>query len=69
MEQTNYTPQQAGQVIYGPDSAAAASVRTFLASVSHLVVRRGFVSVEWGVEAVGSDVTCCMCCMCCMWCS
>lgn len=33
MEQTNYTPQQAGQVIYGPDSAAAASVRTFLASV------------------------------------
>jgi hypothetical protein len=33
MEQTNYTPQQPGQVIHGPDLYAAASVRTFLAQV------------------------------------
>lgn len=33
MEQTNYPPQQPGQVIHGPDLYAAASVRTFLAQV------------------------------------
>jgi hypothetical protein len=33
MEQTNYTPQQSGQVIHGPDAFAAANVRTFLAQV------------------------------------
>ena len=33
MEQTNYTPQQSGQVIDGPDAFAAANVRTFLAQV------------------------------------
>ena len=56
MEQTNYTPQQAGQVIYGPDSAAAASVRTFLASVF------GYMAIALVISGViawwcGSDMT------------
>ena len=56
MEQTNYTPQQAGQVIYGPDSAAAASVRTFLASVFSYMAMALVIS---GVMAwwFGSDMT------------
>lgn len=56
MEQTNYTPQPAGQVIYGPDSAAAASVRTFLASVFSYMAMALVIS---GVMAwwFGSDMT------------
>ena len=56
MEQTNYTPQQAGQVIYGPDSAAAASVRTFLASVFSYMAMALVISgvMSWWF---GSDMT------------
>jgi uncharacterized protein len=56
MEQTNYTPQQAGQVIHGPDAFAAANVRTFLAQVFSYMALALVVS---GVMAwwFGSDMT------------
>lgn len=56
MEQTNYTPQQPGQVIHGPDLYAAASVRTFLAQVFSYMALALVVS---GVMAwwFGSDMS------------
>lgn len=56
MEQTNYPPQQPGQVIHGPDLYAAASVRTFLAQVFSYMALALVVS---GVMAwwFGSDMS------------